>query len=156
MPETPGELKALLRRYDPDLQALIIAARNAVLKEVGACHEHILQIKKLLVFQYSTTEKPMRDGICFLVVYTEHVNLMFPQGVMMDDPQNLLQGAGKAMRHIKLHAPIDLEERGLRALVRQGKKRPGLGKPETPLRKVVTTIKAKPPEEEPGDWPRLF
>jgi hypothetical protein len=41
--------------------------------------------------------------------FTAHVNVGFFQGASLPDPNHLLQGAGKAMRHVKLK-PGDLPD----------------------------------------------
>ena len=155
--KTPQELLELLRRYDPDVQSVAVALRSAVLDEIGPCHEAIFPIKKWISVLYSTTEKRMKDNICLIVVYKDHVNLMFPRGVDLEDPRSLLEGAGKAMRHVKMLSVADVDRVGIRALIKQAKKRPDLGKPARPLRKVMTMLKAKSVEAaaQPA-WPRLF
>lgn len=154
----PGELTELLRRYEPEVQAVALATRKAVIDEVGACHESILPIKKWISVLYSTTPKRMKDNICLIVIYKDHVNLMFPRGVDLKDPKGLLEGAGKAMRHVKMLTAADPARPGVRELIKQAKKRPGLGKPPTPGKHVVSTIKGQKPLEPPAQaaWPRLF
>jgi hypothetical protein len=106
---------------------------------------------------YSTTEKRMKDNICLIVVYKDHVNLMFPRGVDLNDPTGLLEGAGKAMRHVKMLSVDDVDRPGVRALVAQAMKRPDLTRPDRPLHKVMTMLKAKPAKmaTRPA-LPRLF
>jgi hypothetical protein len=156
----PAELTGLLRRYDPDVQTVAIALRGVVLGEIGPCHETMLQVYRNNVVSvlYSTTEKPMKDNICLIVVYKDHVNLLFPRGADLKDPRGLLEGTGKAMRHVKMFSVADVGRPGVLALVSQAKKRPGLGKPDTPLRKVTTTLKAKqaPAPTAQTARPRLF
>jgi len=141
----PAALVDLLRRYDPVVQSVAVAVRAAVLEEIGPCHETIFQVYRnnVISILYSTTEKRMKDNICLLVVYKDHVNLMFPRGVDLKDPRGLLEGAGKAMRHVKMRSTADAGRRDVRQLIAQAKKRTGLGMPTTPLRKVMTTLKAK-------------
>jgi len=157
MATTPRELTELLLRYDAAVQSVAVALRAAVLDEIGPCHEAIFPIKKWISVLYSTTEKRMKDNICLIVVYRDHVNLLFPRGVDLKDPRGLLEGSGKAMRHVKMLSAGDVERRGVRALIKQAKKRPDLGKPSQRLRKVTTILKAKPAEKaaQPA-WPRLF
>ena len=154
----PSELVGLLRRYDPGVQSVAVALRAAVLDEIGPCHEAIFPIKKWISVLYSTTEKRMKDNICLVVVYKSHVNLMFPRGVDLKDPQGLLEGAGKAMRHIKMLSTDDVDRPGVRALVAQATQRPDLGKPARPLRKVMTMLKARKAGATSArpEWPRLF
>jgi uncharacterized protein DUF1801 len=158
----PAELTGLLRRYEPDVQTVAISLRSVVLGETGPCHEMVLQVYRnnVVSILYSTTEKMMKDNICLIVVYRDHVNLMFPRGVDLKDPRGLLEGSGKAMRHVKMLSVGDVDRPGVRALVSQAKKRPGLGKPGTPLKKVTTTLKGKAREAattaaQPAR-PRLF
>lgn len=141
----PSDLQNALRRYAPEVQRIAIAARKVVLDELGRCYETIFQVYRNNVTSvlYGTTEKVMKDNICLVVVYRDHVNLMFPRGVDLDDPQRLLEGSGKAMRHVKLLSESDVAKPGVRQLLAQAKTREGLGRPATPLRKVVTRMKAK-------------
>jgi hypothetical protein len=135
-----------------------VALRVAVLDEIGPCHEAIFPIKKWISVLYSTTEKRMKDNVCLVVIYRDHVNLMFPRGVDMKDPQGLLEGAGKAMRHVKLRSAADAKRPGVRDLIEQAKERPDLGTPAKPLKKVVTTVKAKKAQATAPKqtWPRMF
>jgi Domain of unknown function (DU1801) len=154
--KTPPELTDALRRFEPDIQDLAAAARAVVLDVVGPCYECIFPIKKLVSILYSTTEKRMKDNICLVVVYREHVNLMFPRGVDLKDPKGLLEGSGKAMRHVKMRTTADADKPGVRQLITQAKKREGLATPARPLRNVVTTLKSRSAETTAPAWPRLF
>ncbi|MGR3436719.1 MAG: DUF1801 domain-containing protein [Shimia sp.] len=58
----------------------------------------------------------MRDGYAYVMPHARHVNLGFFQGVHLPDPGGLLEGTGKALRHVKLAAPEDLGM-GVRTLV---------------------------------------
>ncbi len=40
---------------------------------------------------------------CYLVGHSKHVNLGFCDGVALPDPEGLLEGTGKTMRHVKVH-----------------------------------------------------
>jgi len=156
----PPELVDVLRRYAPQVRSIAVALRRVVLDEVGPCHETLFQVyqNNVVSILYSTTEKRMKDNICLLVVYRDHVNLMFPRGVDLKDPRGLLEGSGKAMRHVKMLSSADVSRPGVRALITQANKRPDLGKPVTPLRRVTTMLKAKKKAETAAHpaWPRLF
>ena len=156
MAKTPKDFTDQLDRYEPDVQATALAMRSVVLDQIGVCYEAIFPIKKWMSVLYSTTEKRMKDNICLIVVYPDHVNLMFPRGVDLNDSKGLLEGSGKAMRHVKMRSPADTGRPGVRELIRQARKRADLGKPVKPLKKVVTTLKAKRVEKTASAWPRLF
>jgi hypothetical protein len=50
--------------------------------------------------------------------FADHANLFFYRGRELDDGTGLLQGAGKEMRFITLHAPADAERPAVRRMVR--------------------------------------
>ena len=49
-------------------------------------------------------------GIAALAAHSKWVTLMFMHGVELEDPGNLLEGAGKVMRHVKIHSSGQFEE----------------------------------------------
>ncbi|MEO8027025.1 MAG: DUF1801 domain-containing protein [Bryobacteraceae bacterium] len=58
------------------------------------------------------------DGpFCLFRVAKAHVSLMFTRATSLPDPQGLLEGTGKNMRHVKLKTMADLKREGLRELV---------------------------------------
>jgi hypothetical protein len=50
------------------------------------------------------------DNICYLAAQRNHVNLGFAQGANLPDPRGLLEGTGKAMRHIKVKSIADIQK----------------------------------------------
>ena len=53
----------------------------------------------------------------YVNVFTEHVNVGFFHGASLSDPDRLLQGTGKFMRHVKLRPGIVTSVAGLRKLM---------------------------------------
>jgi hypothetical protein len=51
------------------------------------------------------------------MVGKKHVTFGFAFATSLADPENLLEGTGKNMRHVKLHTLADLGQKGLRELV---------------------------------------
>jgi hypothetical protein len=49
-------------------------------------------------------------GMVALGAYTRWVSLMFMRGARLSDPDGLLEGSGKLMRHVKLHSADQLEQ----------------------------------------------
>lgn len=56
-------------------------------------------------------------AFAYVDVFASHVNVGFFQGAALPDPQGLLQGAGKFMRHVKLEPAIELDAAALSALI---------------------------------------
>lgn len=61
-----------------------------------------------------------RDGKAFAVVHETRrgINLALP-GTKLDDPEGLLEGTGKVMRHIKVHDAAMVKRAGVVELVKQ-------------------------------------
>ncbi len=53
----------------------------------------------------------------YVNVFTSHVNVGFFQGAALPDPERLLQGNGKFMRHVKLRPETATNAEALRRLI---------------------------------------
>jgi hypothetical protein len=56
--------------------------------------------------------------ICFAHVEPDHVQFGFFYGARLLDPQELLQGSAKYVRHVKLRKPSDLDASALKAFLK--------------------------------------
>ena len=54
----------------------------------------------------------------YVNAFTSHVNVGFFQGAEIADPEGLLEGAGKRMRHVKLRPERDVNALALMNLIR--------------------------------------
>lgn len=66
---------------------------------------------------YSVSEK-MGDAFCMIPIYTNHLNLGFNKGTLLEDPQNLLQGTGKWIRHIPIEKESDFKNEAVKELIK--------------------------------------
>jgi len=66
---------------------------------------------------YGVGPRKMSDHYAYLFPHKRHVNLGFMRGATLDDPEGLLEGSGKALRHVKIRAEGDAEGPALRALL---------------------------------------
>jgi uncharacterized protein DUF1801 len=151
----PAELLEFLYPYGPAIQSLVLGLRQVVLDELAPCHEYIFTMRSRVVLLYAATERILADGICLISPFAKHVNLGFHHGADLKDDRGMLEGSGKAMRHIKLRALAELDQPELRVYLRQarrdaGAKPPKRGEP----RDVVTRVKRPSPSKQ--IWPRLF
>ena len=113
----PVELIKFLQPYDREVQKLALALRALVLDEMAPCHENIYDAYSAVAMGYGPTER-LSDGVFHIAVYTKGVNLGFNQGATLADPDGILEGAGKQIRHIKIRKPSDLTRPETRAYVR--------------------------------------
>lgn len=61
------------------------------------------------------------DGVvvCGIGDYPRWVAIYFFRGVELADPDGILEGSGKAMRHVKLHEPKEAGSPALRRMLRR-------------------------------------
>jgi hypothetical protein len=156
MTKPPRELLEFLYEYDPAIQSLGLGLRKVVLEETAPCHEYIFAMRSKVVLLYGPTERVIADGICLICVFTKHVNLGFMRGADLEDASGVLQGNGKAMRHITLKKLSELDRPEIRAYLRQARKRAGLRRPrQRTADAVVTRVKASSPTRRPA-WPQAL
>jgi len=98
-----------VRDDNPELRRVVRALRSFVKKTVPGVKETVNS------WGIPTFEKP--DPFCFYMVGKNHVTFGFHYGTSLDDPQALLEGTGKNLRHVKLRTVEDLKRKGLRGLV---------------------------------------
>ncbi len=61
------------------------------------------------VIGYGVGPKKMSEHFCYVAVHSDHVNLGFNYGAELPDPEGLLAGPGKLMRHARSPPPRTLE-----------------------------------------------
>lgn len=97
----------LLATRDSGLADLTLALRDLVLEEAADATELVHDVKYAIALNYTFTGR-MKDAFAHIVTYTKHVNLGFYCGAELPDPQRLLQGEGKRIRHIRISSHVDL------------------------------------------------
>ena len=58
-----------------------------------------------------------RSNVCCLMIYRDHVNLGFFKGTSVADPEKLLEGTGKGLRHVKIYEEADIHDGPLKSLI---------------------------------------
>jgi hypothetical protein len=101
------QLLGFLEAYDRSISDLALALREIVLEEAPHASESIYQVYTVAIW-FGFSEK-MKDMFCYIATNARHVNLGFPGGAALPDPNRVLEGEGKTMRHIKFASQGDLE-----------------------------------------------
>src|SRR5690242_17235732 len=118
MPRPPDRrLLEYLRPYDSAIVSLALAAREVVLEEAPEALESYAKGYAVSV-GFSFTGKPLKDGFCHVVAYSTHVNLGFNRGAELSDPQRVLAGTGKRIRHITIRELAGLDRPYIRRYLR--------------------------------------
>ena len=108
---TPEDLYAL---HNPTVALLVAAARTFIISVWPDAVEQIVARDRMLHYG---TGLHMSEQAMYIAGFTSHANLGFIKGALLPDPNSLLEGTGKGMRHVKLRAPQDLDRPGMRDLV---------------------------------------
>lgn len=66
---------------------------------------------------YGIGPKKNSEAYCYIMPQKDRVNLGFYYGVALSDPEEMLEGTGKMLRHVKIRTLEDAEDNQLRALI---------------------------------------
>jgi hypothetical protein len=78
--------------------------------------------------------------LCCFMVGKEHVTFAFMRGAALPDPEKLLEGTGKGVRHVKLRSVAEVKRPGVKKLIREAAK---LNKKDPPSGMMVGMEKRK-------------
>src|SRR5690242_8894389 len=126
------------------IQKLALAARKLILEEAPAASEFVYEVYTI-ADHFTFTERPS-DAFVFTTTHANWVNLGFNFGSQLPDPDGLLRGDGKWIRHVRIAQAGDLDAPGVRELVRaaiaQAERPDGkVSKPRTVIHKARSTVK---------------
>jgi hypothetical protein len=120
------QLLGFLEAYDRHISDLALALREVILEEAPDASESIYQTYTVAIW-FGFSGK-MKDMFCYIATSAGHVNLGFPRGSTLPDPNRVLVGEGKTMRHIKLRSQRDVERPFMRRYIQTAMERaPRLG-----------------------------
>jgi hypothetical protein len=121
-PPPDRELLNLLSAFDPPVVDLALALREMLLEEAPGAVEKIYRNHPSAIwfgFGPKMKDPKMKDMFCYVAAATRHVNLGFCRGASLSDPNQVLEGEGKAMRHIKFRTRRDLDRSFVRRYIRR-------------------------------------
>jgi hypothetical protein len=119
-PET--QLASFFAKYDPATVKLGKALRAKMRDRLPGLNElvYVYDTQNSLVIAYSPTEGGGgSDALCGIALYPRSVKLFFTQGALLSksDPNKLLQGRGKTVRHVVLNAVADFDRAEIEVLM---------------------------------------
>lgn len=110
------QLLGFLEAYDRHIADLALALREIILEEVPDASESIYQVYTVAIW-FGFSGK-MKDMFCYIATNAGHINLGFPRGATLPDPNHVLEGDGKALRHVKFRSQRDIERPFVRRYIR--------------------------------------
>ncbi|MCB9549080.1 MAG: DUF1801 domain-containing protein [Myxococcales bacterium] len=107
----PGEtVEAFVARLTPERRAVVEAVQAAV-AEAAPSAEWILAWR----LPWARVGKLK---VCYVAPQRAWVNVGLPLGDGLDDPDGLLEGTGKSMRHVKVNSAAEVPHAALVAWIR--------------------------------------
>ena len=114
--ESKADFDVLVSKYSDEVRALATRTRKLVLEIMPNASE-----KTYWGWSntwYGTSEKNV-DAIFAISPQKAHVNLFLLRGTEMTDPDGLLEGTGKKLRHVKIREAADVKRASLRKLLKR-------------------------------------
>lgn len=106
----------LLGFKDQSLVELFCDLREYILSLYPDSNE-LLYHTHALTAVFSISDK-LGDAYCMIPIYTNHLNLGFNKGTLLNDPHKLLTGTGNLIRHIDVKKPADYRNPEVTALIK--------------------------------------
>ena len=107
-------VETFLADYKPEIRDLALKIREQVRSILPEANEYVNSAHKTII--YGTSAR-MSDEICYIAPLSSSVNLGFTYGTKLPDPNGMLKGTGKLLRHIKFESPEDVNAPGLKSLL---------------------------------------
>ena len=122
MTNAETQLAGYFAKYEPAMVRLGKALRAKMRARLPGLNElvYVYDRQDSLVIAYSPTEGGGgSDALCSIAVYPRQVNLYFTQGALLSksDPNRLLQGRGKTVRHVVLNTVADFDRAEIEVLM---------------------------------------
>lgn len=113
--EDYGTFEEILTKSSTEARELAYQLRQLITKVMPSVVE--VPWPKLRLASYGVGPKKKTEHFCYISAQNNDVNLGFYYGAELPDPEHLLQGTGKSLRHIKIQDSKSIRSRALRALL---------------------------------------
>ena len=108
MTNSEQQIAEFLAAFDPEIGALAQKLRKFLRKQTEPTMELVGDSTISVNIGYGFSPKAW-DCYVAIIVYSKHINLSFPYGASLADPEGLLQGTGARIRHIRVDALKDAQ-----------------------------------------------
>ncbi|GAC1363438.1 MAG: hypothetical protein NVSMB32_05030 [Actinomycetota bacterium] len=108
------EVAEFLAGLPPEVGLIAESLRRLIRAELAGTLEMLDTPTRL--FGYGR-DRTYRGLICTVAPHGHHVSLIFSKGVDLSDPLGLLEGTGKAARHVQFRGLEDIHRAGVSELI---------------------------------------
>jgi hypothetical protein len=92
-----------------------LALRNLIMEVLPESEERVHLAWKIALYNDP-------NEVCGIQPVSKHCNLYFSNGARMKDPDGLLEGTGKSIRHVKVRSAKDMPVEQLKSLIVEAKR----------------------------------
>ena len=107
-------IEAFFAGYPPEVQSISRTLRAMVQNAMPEAHELLFAQQNHIAYSFSMSS---RDTICYICPLKDYARLGFMYGTYLPDPQQLLIGEGKRLRHVKVRTGEEARNPALQQLV---------------------------------------
>ncbi len=122
MKDTERQIADFLRPYSEEMRAFAQDLRAYLREETKPAFELAGKSAQSFNIGYGFTTTSW-DCFCAIIVYRKHINISFPSGASLPDPEGLLHGTGTRVRHLKIKELEDVRTPAVRKLLRDARKK---------------------------------
>lgn len=119
MTENP-EFEVVIQTFSSEIQELARLVRQLIFNVLPETVEVVWEKQKTI--GYGTGPKKMSEQFSWIAPASKHVTFGFYYGAELPDPNHLLEGTGKLLRHVKVKSATDLQNPALRELLERATK----------------------------------
>jgi hypothetical protein len=94
----------------------MLAVRKIVLAEIPSASETVNDVGYTVTNAFTFSGR-FKEAFCYVVAGRASVNLGFPHGTELPDPEGRLKGTGKFHRHLRINSKADLKDPALRRFI---------------------------------------
>jgi hypothetical protein len=144
------QLAGFIARYSPAIAARAQSILTRMRDKLPGAVELVYDNYNALAIGFGPTERAS-EVIFSIALYPRWVSLFFLQGASLPDPQNLLKGNGKVVRHIVIENSAMLDEPAIQELMARALEQ--ADKPidaTAPRRILIKSVSAKQRPRRPG------
>lgn len=137
------QLREFILKYTPAIQEIATQALAKMRERLPGAIELVYDNYNALAIGFGPTERAS-ELFFSIALYPRWVSLFVMGGIHLPDPEGILKGSGKGVRHIVLEDASTLDKPSVRTIMKLALQRaPQKLDPKTPNRIVIKSISAK-------------
>lgn len=117
---TDADLATLLEPHSPTIRDVFGALRALAREVMPDAQEQVDLPDRVLAYGFGPPGGVRMRGFAVgLIPHTAHVNVQLADGALLPDPDGIVEGTGKRIRHVKCRSLDDVARPALRSLLEE-------------------------------------